>query len=258
MTEGGRLIIEVRNAEIDGTLVASDIDLKPGPYVVTAVTDTGAGMDAAVASRAFEPFFTTKGVGKGSGLGLSMVYGFAQQSGGAVKLYSEPGRGTTVRIYLPRAADFDAQVSESKHDERTIPRGDETVLVVEDDAQVRQYVVRQLRLLGYQVLQAADGPSALALLKSTPGVQLLFVDVIMPGGMNGLEVADAARRMCPGAGVLLASGYPDAALSRDGESNLRFKLLQKPYHVAELASALRSALERARRDAQAEPTDPPG
>ena len=256
MPNGGRLLIELRNAEVDQAFAATDMDLRPGSYVVVAVTDTGTGMDADVASRAFEPFFTTKGVGKGSGLGLSMVYGFARQSGGAVKLYSEPGHGTTIRIYLPRATDFQAASTTARNQDRTIPRGHETILVVEDDNQVRQYVVRQLELLGYRVVQASDGPSALSTLTTTPNVDLLFVDVMMPGGMNGLEVADAARQICPRAGILLASGYPDESLSQPGDGGLGYDLLQKPYQPAELARALRSALDVARqRSAQSQGDD---
>jgi signal transduction histidine kinase/FixJ family two-component response regulator len=241
MPDGGRLLVETRNAEIEEVYAATVADLKAGHYVVLSVTDTGIGMAPDVASRAFEPFFTTKGVGKGTGLGLSMVYGFAHQSGGAVTLDSEPGHGTVVKVYLPRAMAFAARDETAR--DRALPGGRETILVVEDDIQVRQYVVQQLGRLGYAVLQASNGPSALEILKTEPQIDLLFVDVIMPGGMNGFEVADAALQIRPGSRILLVSGFPDIALSRRDNAQQHFALLRKPFEVAELAQALRSVLE---------------
>ena len=219
-----------------------------------AVSDTGAGIAPEHLQRVFEPFFTTKEKGKGTGLGLAMVYGFCKQSGGHVTVYSEPGDGTTVRLYLPRAAARPGEPAPS--DPRStevgtrVVGGHETILVVEDDAAVRQYACTQLKASGYRVLEAADGPSALALLGQRDDVELLFTDVVMPGGMNGRALADAARRLRPGLRVLYTSGYTENAIVHHGRLDADALLLSKPYR--------RQALDRAVRTALAQVTSPPG
>src|SRR5690606_32052882 len=189
MPVGGRLTIETANAHLDAIYAQKEGDLAPGQYVMIAVSDTGTGMDAQTLERVFEPFFTTKEVGKGTGLGLSMVYGFVKQSSGHIRVYSEQGLGTTVKIYLPRAHDQTADVVEARPDTQAIP-GREHILLVEDDELVREHVSMLLRSLGYQVSQAADGHQALEALERLGPVDLLFTDVVMPGGMSVRQLAD--------------------------------------------------------------------
>jgi CheY-like chemotaxis protein len=192
----------------------------------------------------FEPFFTTKEVGRGTGLGLSMVYGFARQSGGTVELDTEEGRGTTVRLYLPRSTGQAEMTAAPVHATGT-PRGHETILVVEDDALVRGYVIAQLGGLGYRTLVASDGMSALALVDQGLAFDLLFTDMIMPGGMNGRELADAVRKRRPGVKVLYTSGYTDDAIVHEGHLDPGVSLLSKPYRKSDLAQKIREVLESA-------------
>jgi CheY-like chemotaxis protein len=208
-----------------------------------AVTDDGEGMSAEVAGRAFEPFFTTKEVGKGSGLGLSMVYGFARQSNGHVTIYSEPGLGTTIRIYLPHAAsEWTGQTIE---DESSVPRGKETVLIAEDDPFVRSSVILRVQALGYRVVAAVNGKDALAQLNANPQIDLLFTDIVMPGGMSGWELAEQARQIRPGLPVVFSSGYALETLIEQGRAPAHSIILTKPYRKAELANRLREALAAA-------------
>jgi signal transduction histidine kinase len=247
MPSGGRLTIETANAHIDQAYAALHPDVAPGQYVMIAVADTGTGMAPEVAARAFEPFFTTKPVDKGTGLGLSMVYGFVKQSGGHVKIYSEPGTGTTVKLYLPRAAgDGAAAVPAAKTE---TPRGSERVLVVEDDADVRAYAERQLTELGYAVTAVGSGPAALALLRREPAFDLLFTDIVMPGGMNGRELAQAVTREWPRLKVLYTSGYAENSVIHHGHLEPGVVLLPKPYRRAELAAKVRAVLDGAGRPA---------
>jgi CheY-like chemotaxis protein len=211
--------------------------------VLLAVSDTGAGMTPEVQARAFDPFFTTKAVGAGSGLGLSMVYGFVKQSQGHVRVYSEPGAGTAVKLYLPRARENETRVAEPARPRET-PRGSERVLLVEDDAIVRQHVVAQLAGLGYRVVDVEDGPSALAVLRSGEPFDLLFTDMVMPGGMGGRELAEAACRLRPGLPVLFTSGYTEDSMVIEGRLGRGVHLLHKPYRRNELATKLREALGR--------------
>ena len=216
MPEGGRLTIETTNAHIDEAYATNYAEVVAGQYVCISVSDTGKGMDDATVERAFEPFFTTKPVGKGTGLGLSQVYGFVKQSGGHIKIYSEIGEGTTVKIYLPRLAS-DIVVAEDDV-ESVIPDGDgdETILVLEDDDDVRTYSVEILRELGYRVIEAHDGPSALRLLERQTRVDLLFSDVVLPGGMTGAQVAEQARSLRPELKVLFTTGYARNAIIHQG------------------------------------------
>jgi CheY-like chemotaxis protein len=215
----------------------------PGAYALVEVSDTGGGMAPEILERVFEPFFTTKGPGHGTGLGLSMAYGFVKQSGGHIKIYSEPGHGTTVRIYLPRATA--AGIVEYAAAPRTEPAdtGSETILVVEDNTQLRDTAVAQLTALGYRVLQAPDGHAALRLLEQGAArVDLLFSDVVMPGGLDGYALAKTAAERQPGIKVLLTSGFPGDTQARLGAEASAYPLLGKPYRKEDLARAIRAAL----------------
>lgn len=244
MPEGGRLFIRTRNVTLDEDYAALDPEARPGDFVALSVTDTGRGMTQEVLSRAFEPFFTTKEVGKGTGLGLSMVYGFAKQSKGHVAIYSELGHGTVVTLYLPRA---DQQgTGKTMTQDLHVPRGSERVLVVEDEEQVRAIVVGQLSSLGYTVVEANDGEAALGKLHSGPAFDLLLTDVIMPGPVNGKALASEAASRYPDIRVLFMSGYSDDAISTLGVLNPGVSLLTKPFRKADLAIAVRRAVEGVR------------
>lgn len=244
MPEGGRLTIETMNAHLDRAYVAQHLEVPVGQYVVVSVSDTGTGMDAQTLQRAFEPFFTTKEVGKGTGLGLSMVYGFVKQSGGHVKIYSEPGLGTTVKIYLPRLLGVVDGEEQDQPEEAPGGTHEETVLVCEDDDEVRAYSVEVLRELGYRVLEAHDGASALRLLeRQEGGVDLLFTDVVLPGGMNGAAVAQQARELRPGLKVLFTTGYARNAIVHHGRLDPGVELITKPFTFAELAARVRELLD---------------
>jgi PAS domain S-box-containing protein len=243
MPEGGRLTIETANAHIDDAYATSYAEVVPGQYVCISVSDTGKGMDDATVARAFEPFFTTKPVGKGTGLGLSQVYGFVKQSGGHIKIYSEIGEGTTVKIYLPRLA---SDVVAAEDDvEGVIPDsdGEETILVLEDDDDVRTYSVEILRELGYRVIEAHDGPSALRLLERQTRVDLLFSDVVLPGGMTGAQVAEQARVLRPELKVLFTTGYARNAIIHQGRLDKGVRLITKPFNSADLAVKVRDILD---------------
>ncbi len=246
MSSGGQLSLTTRGVEFDERDVETLDDVHPGQYVMITVADTGAGMKQEVAERAFEPFFTTKEVGAGSGLGLSMVYGFLKQSHGHISLESAPGKGTTVALYLPRAAagDDDRQDSAKTSEQGHMPRGSETVLVVEDDPSVRNIVVSLLKKLGYDVVDASDGQEALDRLDEVDGVDLLFTDIVLPGGMTGQDVADAVAKRRPGAKFLFTSGYAAAAMDEVGRVANGAELLSKPYAMNVLASRVREILDR--------------
>lgn len=244
MSHGGKLVIETDNFAIDAEFAAHLGEVDPGDYVMIAVSDTGSGMSKETLRRAFEPFFTTKEVGRGSGLGLSMVYGFVKQSKGHIRIYSEPGQGTTVRLYLPRAQ-VDAPLPEPDPRPREIVRGEEKILLVEDDEPVRNHVRDQLLSLGYQVVAVHDGPAALKALSTSDDFSLLFTDVVMSGGMNGNELANAALELRPNVPVLLTSGYTEVAAGIGGRLNGGTNLLQKPYRRQELATKIRSAIDGA-------------
>jgi CheY-like chemotaxis protein len=242
MPDGGRLTIETSNAYVDEVYAAAQAEVVPGQYVVISVSDSGRGMDADTMSRAFEPFFTTKPVGRGTGLGLSQVYGFVKQSGGHVKIYSEVDQGTTVKIYLPRAAAPDVDAEEMSA--LALPEGSaETILVVEDDDDVRAHSVDSLRELGYRVLEAHDGPSALRLLERQPRVDLLFTDVVLPGGMTGAQVAAQAKVLRANLKVLFTTGYARNAIIHHGRLDKGVELITKPFTFNDLAAKVRDILD---------------
>jgi PAS domain S-box-containing protein len=255
MPEGGRLTIETANTDIDRAYSALHAEVLPGQYVAISVSDTGTGMSADAVSRAFEPFFTTKPVGEGTGLGLSQVYGFVKQSGGHVKIYSELGHGTCVRIYLPRLGDT------ARIDTPDVPlstpeaAAEETILVVEDDDDVRAYSVEILRELGYRVIEAHDGPSALRLLERQFRVDLLFTDVVLPGGMTGAQVAAQARGAKPGLKVLFTTGYARNAIVHHGRLDQGVQLITKPFSMSDLATRVRDVLDGLARDQPARHSD---
>jgi signal transduction histidine kinase/CheY-like chemotaxis protein len=242
MPSGGRLTVEVRNVSLGESDVDVNGDAGPGDYVVVAVTDTGSGMSAEVAGRALEPFFTTKEVGKGTGLGLSMVYGFARQSGGSMQIRSEPERGTAVRLFFPRVGAPQANAAPSIG-QRAAAAANETILVVEDNAMVREYVESELKALGYRVIVTRNAPAALDILRGPEKIDLMFSDVVMPGGMFGLELAKEAARLRPGLKILLTSGYTEHPAEALDGLDQEVRILNKPYRRHELASALRSALK---------------
>lgn len=243
MPDGGRLTIETSNSHIDDGYAATHAEIQPGQYVAVAVSDTGTGMDARTIEQAFEPFFTTKPVGKGTGLGLSQVYGFVKQSGGHVKIYSELGHGTTVKIYLPRLM----QVGQHGSDigEEPIAQGErsETVLVVEDDDEVRAYTGDALRELGYRVLEAHDGPSAMRIIERESSLDLLFTDVVLPAGMTGAQVAAKARGLRPELKVLFTTGYARNAIVHQGRLDSGVQLITKPFNFTDLANKVRDVLD---------------
>jgi PAS domain S-box-containing protein len=243
MPEGGKLTIETANVYLDDIYAASQVEVVPGQYVMVAVSDSGIGMTPEVIAKAFDPFFTTKDVGHGTGLGLSQVYGFAKQSGGHVKIYSELGDGTTIKLYFPRVH---AAVSDEQSDVAPVVAhgsATETVLVVEDDPDVRSYGCDSLRELGYDVIEAKDGHAALKLLDSHPHVKVLFTDVGLPGGMNGRQLADEARRRRPQLKVLFTTGYARNAIVHDGRLDPGVELITKPYTQAALSTKLRHIID---------------
>ena len=242
MPEGGRLVIETANVELDAK-AAGALELAPGEYLSLRVSDTGMGMSAEVAKRACEPFFTTKPTGQGTGLGLSMVYGFAQQSGGQVRIHSETGRGTSVMLYLPRHADEpDAPSETAQPSDMPVTSQGETVLVIDDEATLRMLVTEVLEDLGYATLEAAEGPSGLALLESGRPVDLLITDIGLPGGMNGRQVADAARRVRPGLKVLFITGYAETTVVGNDRLEPDMQILTKPFTLDALANRIKGLL----------------
>jgi signal transduction histidine kinase/ActR/RegA family two-component response regulator len=240
MPNGGRLTLETGNVVLDKDSVDAGTDIKSGRYVMIAVTDNGSGIPASIRDKVFEPFFTTKGLGKGTGLGLSMVYGFVKQSGGHIRIDSEEGRGTSIKLFLPQAT---AQARSSTSPElAAVKGGRETILVVEDDPLVRKYVTSQLNSLGYRTLEAANGRDALAITDSEAEFELLFTDVIMPGSMNGRELAEEAVKRRPTLKVLFTSGYTENAILSNGCLPSGVLLLPKPYRKPALAHMVRQAV----------------
>lgn len=248
MPQGGQLTIETANCHLDERYVAANRDVTPGPYVLVAVSDTGEGMTPEVRARVLEPFFTTKDVGKGTGLGLPQVFGFVKQSGGHLKIYSEPGRGTTVKIYLPRdtGAEDPAESMASDSSVQGLPSGrtDELILAAEDEEDVRLMSVEALRGLGYTVIHASNGREALRLLERYPGVRLVFTDLVMPE-MDGVELAAAIRQQYPQLRMLFTTGYArEAMMTHDGRLKQEVELISKPFTIAELAGKVRQVLDQ--------------
>ncbi|WP_246799633.1 ATP-binding protein [Bradyrhizobium sp. CCBAU 51753] len=240
MPDGGKLMLETSNVILDETYAASNLDVRAGEYVMVAVSDTGAGIPETIREKVFEPFFTTKDTGKGTGLGLSMVYGFIKQSDGHLKIYSEEGHGTSIKLYLPRSSgDMEEAEPPAVVDARG---GNETILVVEDDPLVRNYVSAQLEQLGYRTLVTANGPEALAAIDKGFVCDVLFTDVIMSGGMNGRQVADAVLAKLPSVRVLFTSGYTEDAIFHHGRLDPDVTLLAKPYRKSDLARMIRQVL----------------
>jgi PAS domain S-box-containing protein len=243
MPDGGKLTIETANTHLDDGYARMHAQVEPGQYVGIFVTDTGIGMSAETAFQAFEPFFTTKEIGQGTGLGLSQVYGFIKQSGGHVKIYSEVGEGTTVKLYLPRHLGAE-DVTDDRQETRKIPQGrSELVLVVEDDPDVRDYTLEMVGDLGYSVLSAPDGASALRLLDSNREVSLLFTDVGLPGGMNGRQLAEQALRRQPRLKVLYTTGYARNAIVHQGRLDPGVEVIFKPFTYSDLAKTIRRVLD---------------
>jgi CheY-like chemotaxis protein/two-component sensor histidine kinase len=242
MPRGGKLTIEVSQARLNADYAQMYPEVRTGRFVLIAVSDTGEGMSDEVRQRAFEPFFTTKPTGSGTGFGLSMVYGFVRQSGGHIQIYSELARGTSIRIFLPlaEAVQASSELGLGAPETATLPRGSETILVVEDDARVRRVTTARLRSLGYEAIEADSGAAALHLLAAHPNIAKLFTDVVMPGGMNGDELAEAALAANPDLRVLFTSGYAEPAVARLGAS----AWLKKPYTAADLAGKVREILSQ--------------
>ncbi|VTU45892.1 Blue-light-activated protein (plasmid) [Variovorax sp. SRS16] len=241
MEGAGKLTVEIGNATLDADYAREHDEVDAGDYVMLAVSDTGSGMPPEVVAQAFDPFYTTKPEGKGTGLGLSMVYGFVKQSGGHVKIYSELGYGTTVKVYLPRS--FGAEQAIALSDVRSVVGGTETILVAEDDEHVRATAVETLQQLGYQVLAASDAEGALAIVKSGVKIDLLFTDVVMPGLLRSPDMARQACDFLPGLAVLYTSGYTRNAIVHGGRLDPGLELLPKPYSREDLTRRIRGALD---------------
>ena len=242
MPQGGTLTIETGNVRVGEGALSFHGDLAPGSYLTLSVSDDGLGMPPEVMDRAFDPFFTTKEVGTGSGLGLSMVYGFIKQSGGHVEITSGPGQGTTVTLYLPRMSEDEMAVEEPRWGEAEPCGSGESILVVEDDPALRQIAVIILSNLGYRVVEAADGDSALTVLGDSPEIALLFTDVVLPGALNGVRLAEEAERKRPGLKVLFTSGYAEDVTTDGRSPALQRELIEKPYRKKELARKVWAAL----------------
>lgn len=241
MPEGGKLTVEMTNAALDDAYAARHAEVDPGQYVLFAITDTGKGMDEVTMARAVDPFFTTKAAGEGTGLGLPQVYGFVKQSGGHLKIYSEVGEGTTVKLYLPR--NFGEETAQPGRVAALAVTGTETVLVVDDDEIVRATVASMLEDLGYTVVVASGGREALAVLKQRGNVDLLFTDVVMPGAISGRQLAERAVEIVPKLRVLFTSGYTENAIVHNGRLDAGVELLSKPYGREQLAAKVRRVLD---------------
>jgi signal transduction histidine kinase len=243
LPEGGRLTIETANAHLDERYAAENADVPAGQYVLVAVTDTGEGMTPEVAAKVFDPFFTTKPVGKGTGLGLSQVFGFVKQSNGHVKIYSEPGQGTTVKIYLPRYFGQEEQQAAPMTSALRAGTPTETILVVEDDPRVRHLSVASLRDLGYTIVHAASAAEALDQMAAHPGIDLLFTDIVMPG-VSGRKLADAAEKLKPGIKVLFTTGFTRNAVVHNGVLDHGVNFIAKPFTIEALAAKVREVLDQ--------------
>ncbi|HJU04326.1 MAG TPA: ATP-binding protein, partial [Nitrospiraceae bacterium] len=244
MPRGGKLTIETSNAYLDEDYTSSVSEfVEPGQYVQVAVSDTGTGMIDEVLQKAFEPFFTTKETGRGTGLGLSQVHGFVRQTGGHVRIYSEVGQGTTVKLYLPRAPEDAMSESVDRRAEEGVVGGSERILVVEDDDSLREFSTAALMELGYRVVYARSAPRALELLEEHANIDLLFTDVVLPEGMNGRQLADEARRRRPDLRVLYTTGYTRNAIVHHGRLDQGINFIGKPFTFEQLARRVRAILD---------------
>ncbi|HHO59162.1 MAG TPA: response regulator, partial [Thiotrichales bacterium] len=243
MPDGGNLLIETSNKYLDEGYAAINPEVTAGEYVQLMLSDTGAGMDRKTLEHVFEPFFTTKEKGKGTGLGMAMVYGFAKRYGGYIKIYSEPGHGTTVRLYFPRSVSSGATDQLDSAAETDLPRGDETVLIVDDETDLLDLAEQYLAELGYRTCRAENGTEALSVLAANKNIDLLFSDVVMPGGMNGYELANQATKQQAGLKVLLTSGFTSKTIAHNGLARFSAHLLSKPYRMADLAKRIRLVLD---------------
>ncbi|MDP6475459.1 MAG: ATP-binding protein [Alphaproteobacteria bacterium] len=243
MPDGGVLTIEMANVTLDDDISAAQAEVEPGDYVMLGVSDSGSGITSDALKHVFEPFFTTKDVGKGTGLGLSMVYGFAKQSGGNVTIYSEPGEGTTVKLYLPRSgADGDATAPNKEAADIPVARG-ERILVVEDDADVRKLTVALLSGLGYEIVEADSAQAALEVMAHAGAIDLLLSDVVLPGALNGPRLAAEIQRRHPTIKTVFMTGYAENAFKNYAKAGEHMNLIQKPFGKASLAKAIRGALD---------------
>ncbi|QXW19603.1 response regulator [Comamonas aquatica] len=246
MPSGGHILIETANVYLDDDYAAQHIGLKPGSYVMLAVSDTGEGISQENLEHVFEPFFTTKEQGKGTGLGLPMVYGFVKQSNGHIAIYSEKNLGTAVKIYLPCADEDEHNYPVSHGCQEQLHDGQgRMILLVEDDSQVRKVSKRQLELLGYCVTEASNGQEALEFLKRFPEIDLLLTDVIMPGGMSGRELAQKSRILRPGLPIIFASGYTGNAIVNNEKTDVEELILTKPYFRSQLSDKIYQAFKNA-------------
>ncbi len=242
MPDGGQLTVETSNQAL-GAAISGMRDMPPGDYIALSVSDTGCGMPPEVITRAFEPFYTTKLAGQGTGLGLSMIYGFSRQSDGQVRIHSEVGKGTTVTIFLPRShGDADVESGRAEVAKPIPAEPGQTVLVVDDEANIRMLVIDVLEELGYSAIEARDGPAALKVLQSDMRIDLLVTDVGMPGGMNGRQVSDAGRTLRPGLKTLFITGYAETAVISHGHLDKGMAVLTKPFAMDDLAAKIRSLI----------------
>ena len=239
----GWLEIDTENVYVDGAYAAQRENLSPGDYIKVSVSDCGSGMTAEVVAQAFEPFFTTKGVGKGTGLGLSMIYGFVKQSGGHASIYSEVGVGTTVTLLLPRDAGNEESDAALPTGRSKATMGSETILVVEDDPDVRAVTLSFLELLGYQTLEASRVQEGMEVIRAHPEIDLLMTDVILPGGEDGGALARQAKQLRPSLGVLYTSGYTEDVIIHQGRLDPGVVLLRKPFTKLQLAEKIRFVLD---------------
>jgi CheY-like chemotaxis protein len=249
MPNGGHLTIETANSYLDEAYARQFGDIAPGQYVLLSVTDTGTGISPDLIKKVFEPFFTTKGHGRGSGLGLAMVHGFVKQTGGHVRIYSEVNEGTTVKIYLPRlsqAGEFAATPEQIPHHAvlNELARASETILLVEDNEDVREYAKSALEELGYKVLVAHDSAGALRIVDDGAHIDLLFTDIVLPGGMNGRQLSHEVLKARPGLAVLFTTGYTPNAIIHHGRLDPDVQLLSKPYTQDDLSRKIRRILAR--------------
>jgi CheY-like chemotaxis protein len=242
MPNGGVLTIEISNTKLDEAYTGRYDDVVPGDYVMVAVSDNGTGMPPDVLEKVFEPFFTTKGVGEGSGLGLSMVYGFAKQSNGHISIYSEEGLGTTAKLFLPRSGENVTQKITTK-DNTSLTRGSERILVVEDDESVREISVNILRVQGYEVVEVGDGKSAIQQITKGPPFNLLFTDIVLPGGMSGVDIAEKAKILQPSIKVIYTTGYAENAINKINQQDPDMTLISKPFRQIELLEKIRLMLD---------------